>query len=39
MWNEDFEDREVFLSKFIELLDISDYYLIFIRKKELVDYR
>ncbi|WP_429993967.1 hypothetical protein, partial [Mycoplasmopsis bovis] len=38
-WNEDSEDREVFLNKFTELLDTSDYHLTFIRKKELADYR
>lgn len=38
MWNEDLEDREIFLNKFNEWIDIFDYYLILIRKKELVDY-
>ncbi|PZV97727.1 Mbov_0397 family ICE element conjugal transfer ATPase, partial [Metamycoplasma auris] len=37
-WNEDIEDRESFLNKFNEWLDISEYHLTLIRKKELADY-
>ncbi|WP_373438810.1 Mbov_0397 family ICE element conjugal transfer ATPase [Metamycoplasma equirhinis] len=37
-WNEDDEDRESFLNKFIHLLDSTEYHVTFLRTKELANY-
>lgn len=37
-WNEDDSDRESFLNKFIEILDMTSFHISLVRTKELEDY-
>ncbi|PYF43138.1 Mbov_0397 family ICE element conjugal transfer ATPase [Metamycoplasma alkalescens] len=37
-WNEDNEDKDAFLNKFVQIIDTTDKHITFIRTKELIDY-